>query len=467
MRHALSWLPVVLLTALLAVAGRAQSTDAETRFNEKAAKTNGAIADSFVKLGLNCLKWGLNTAARQHLQQALEHEPENEKARKGLGFEKKKIEGKPQWVLDPKKAPPADDAKSVTEDVRKDYRKERDRVLAQAAKDLVALGQYATKQGLESHARATCDVARRYDPLNEDALKGAGWVKDASGQWQSPMEVSERDQARKALAEPPKAQDMAQVPGWTADLGTAQGPVSGIQADKLVILGSGGFHATALKYAAATQAMAAAALGGQVPGLTLFVAQDQKQHAAFCQARHPGTPGLDQDNWVVATGEVEVLRDGKEDAADPVTTAQRIVLAVAIHEVRARCGETTHPWFEVGVASNLARRLVEQISQTPFAGDPAGPVESGRWKRTLLMQIADGTAPALEKLLVARDPDESQAILAHFFTRYLLHEHPKALEAFCAAIKGGAETEAALSASTLLEPAQLETQFHGWVQQGG
>jgi len=439
----------------------ADPAEAETKFNEKAAKTNGAIADSLAKFGSDCLKQRMNVAAALHLQQALDHEPENEKALKALGHEKKKVDGETRWVLDPKKAPPAEDGKDIPLAARVDYRKSRDKLYADIARELVVLGQFGLKLGLEPHAKASFEAALRYNALNEDALRGAGWVKEA-GDWVSPQEVMEREAARKALGDPPDSKELESVPDWASALGDAGNPVTGIKAGNLTILGSL-LHADVLKYAAATRSMAATALGGEPAALTVFIARNRKQQQAYAVARHPGNPGLAEDNWCTEIGECAIECDEKEDK----TTLERVVLAVATHEVRIRSGEPSHPWFEVGYATNLTRRLCQSVALAPFAGNPGGPSEVGRWKRTLLMQVADESQTSLEKMLVARDPDESQVILAHFFTRYLLHQRPASLEPFCAAVKGGNAMPDALKSGTLAEVSKLEQGFLGWLQRGG
>lgn len=462
MRAAALAMACAVALLLIGGIGHADPDPAEAKFNERAARTNGAIADALAKLGADCIKQGLNVAGTQHLNQALEHEPANEKALRALGHEKKKVDGETKWVLDPKKAPPTEDAQGIAPAVRAEYRKARDKLYAETAKELVGLGQFGAKQGLDAHAKATFEAALRYDPLNEEAMKGAGWVKEA-GDWVSPREVLHRQAARKALDNPPDSVELETLPPWATGLGDAANPVTGIRAGKLTILGSGSLHAEWLRHAAAAQALAAQALGGDPAEMTLFVSRNRKQQQAYATLRHPGNPGLAAEAWCVESGECAVESDEKSDKI----TFERIVLAVAIHEVRARCGEPSHPWFEVGYATTLTRRLCESVSQAPFSGNAAGPSEVGRWKRTLLMQVAEETQPRVEKLLVARDPDESQVILAHFFVRYLVQERPGAIEPFCAAVKAGETMEAALKSGAQADVARLEQAFLGWLQRGG
>lgn len=457
-----AWACVALLLAFTSGVAHGDPTEAESKFAEKAAKTNGAIADALAKLGADCLKQGLNLAAIEHLNQALEYEPGHERAHKSLGHEKKKVEGEVKWEPDPKKAPPAQDAQGLKPEVRVEYRKARDKLYAEAAKELVLLGQAALKLGLEPHAKATFEVALRYNALNEDALKGAGWVKEA-GDWVSPHEVLEREAARKALENPPDSKELEILPEWATGLGDAANPVTGSIAGNLTILASGGLHADYLRYAAAVRQLAARALGGESAAVTLFVARNRKQQQAYAATRHPANPGLAADAWCVEIGECAVEADEKDDKL----SLERVVLAVATHEVRARCGEPNHPWFELGYATNLTRRLCGSVSQAPFSGKAGGPSEVGRWKRTLLMQVAEESQPRLEKLLAARDPDESQVIVAHFFTRYLLHERAGALEPFCAAVKAGDSMEDALKSGAQTEVPRLEQGFLGWLQRGG
>lgn len=449
-----------LLFFLVTFAAALPAQEAEQKFSERAQKTAGAVADAHVSLARWCFKNAMNVAGRDQCERARRLVPGHEKAMKELGYSQKKVDGEKTWVLDARKAPPETDG-DVTPEAREGYAKERDKMYREAAVEYVKLARYAEKLELATHARAAFEQAVSYDPLNEEALNGAGWVKDEVGDWINPREAAEREETAKALESTPEAEALEALPEWTSSvfkkpepLGMAFGPVT--------VIASGNRHAEAGKFAHAAASLSAGLLGGKVESLRVVLAASETEHKAYCETRHPGMPGLAEDRWVVGEKEVEVLLDGEDDRL----SMERVVYAVATFEVRRRCGETTHPWFEVGFASNLTRRLLGRVTTAEFSGEAGGPSESGRWKRTLRMLRGEGRAPELGKLVVARDPDESQVILAHFFTRYLCEQRAKALPDFCAALKSAAGDEQAFKTAFGEETAELEQLFGNWFDAG-
>lgn len=450
----------VLSILLIAFACALSAQEADPKFIERADKTAAAVADAHVNLARWCFKNGLNVAGREQCEHARRLVPDHEKAMKELGYVLKKQDGEKAWVLDPRKTPPDTDG-DLKPRAREDFTKERDKVYREAAAEYLKLARHAEKQVLPLHARAAFEQALKYDPLHEEALRGAGWVKDDVGDWISPREAAEREETAKALEETPEGKALESLPEWTASvfkkpeaLGMAFGPVT--------VVGSGSRHAEAGKFAHAAAGLSARLLGGEVESLRVVVAANETEHKAYCETRHPGMPGLAADRWVVGEKEVEVLLDAKDDRLG----MERVVYAVAIFELRRRCGETTHPWFEVGFAGNLTRRLLGRVTTAEFSGEASGPSESGRWKRTLRMLRAEGRAPSLGKLLVARDPDEQQVILAHFFTRYLCEQRAAALPDFCAALKASESDEQAFQTAFDQDSAELERLFGEWFDAG-
>ncbi|MCA8936951.1 MAG: hypothetical protein KDB68_12195, partial [Planctomycetes bacterium] len=192
----------------------------------------------------------------------------------------------------------------------------------------------------------------------------------------------------------------------------------------------------------------------------VVVANGRKEHEGYCTTRHPGIPGLKDDYWVLGDKEVEVVTDAEDDNIG----FERIVYSVAIFEIRRRCGDTTHPWFEVGFASNLTRRLLGRVTTAEFSGEAEGPSESGRWKRTLRQLVYDESAPKLERLIVDRDPDEHEVIFAHFFIRYLCIERAAAVPAFCAAMKSSDDDEEAFKSAFEQDAEELNALFVDWFE---
>ncbi|MCB9893860.1 MAG: hypothetical protein H6839_05405 [Planctomycetes bacterium] len=451
-------LSLLILLAFSCATVFAEDADSD-KFMERAAKTNEAVADAHVNLARWCLKHGMNVAGREQIDQALALVPEYEKAMKELGYKEKKVDGKPAWVLDEKRAPPAADAEGVRAEDREAYSEERDKLLREAAVEYVKLGRYGDKLELKTLARVAYDTAVKYDALNEDALKGAGWVKDDFDEWISPREAREREQTADALTGVPSPESMDELPGWTAEVFKSAAPI-GVKFGPVTVIGSGSLQQQAGKYAHAASSLTAALLGGGVEDIRVVLAADATEHKAYCETRQPGIPGIVESRWILGDKEVEVLLDAKDEKLG----LERVVYAVAVFEVRRRCGETTHPWFEIGFASNLTRRLTGRVDAIDFTGDASGPTESGRWKRTFRMLLADRQQPKLSRLVVVRDPDEKQAMLAHFFVRYLCTERAPALPDFCAAFKSADDIETALKSAFEQDSAQLDKLFIDWFE---
>jgi tetratricopeptide (TPR) repeat protein len=447
-RAGLALLVLLLAAPLLA--------DEETRFIERANKTANAVADSHANLARWCFKQGLNVAGRDQLEMALALVPEHEKSMKELGYKRKKVEGVETWVLDEALAPPRVDGDAVAT-AFETLTRERDKLYAEAAVEYVKLARQAEKQELPAHAKVSYEQAVKYDPTNEDALTGAGWVKDDIGDWISPNERRERDENAAALSDAPAAEPIEELPDWTARA-FKQAAALGVKSGPITVIGSGTSLSEAAKFAHAASSLSALLLGGQVSSLRVVLAADTKEHEDYCQTRHPGIPGLVDARWVIGEKEVEALLDKTDDKLG----LERVVYAVVIFEVRRRCGETTHPWFEVGFASNLTRRLLGRVTTAEFSAVAAGPGESGRWKRTLRNLVAARTQPELDKLVVTRDPDENQVILAHFFVRYLCAERRAALADFCAAFKSAETIEDALNAAFEQDSGALNKLFLDW-----
>lgn len=453
-----------LFMVLLALLGPALPTTAqeapdtaEQKFLERAAKVKTAAADKHVELAKLFRKNGANLWAKAELDQALALAPEHEKAMKELGFKRKRVDGADQWVLEDGKSIPATDAAGLDAKAREALQAEQTKTHKAIAQEFVKLAGVAGKSSLTVHARVCCEIAVRYDPSNEDALKGAGWVKE-DGAWISPAETAERAETAQALADVPTGESIENLPAWCATV-FGEGKGIGLKFGKLSVFGSGNEHANLGRYAHATFTLSAALLGEREGELRLVLAATKAEYERYCDARHPGIEGLKNDSFVIGEREVAI-----QLSADGELNRERAVYTTALHECRRRCGEPDHPWFERGLAGNLTRRLTGRVSTAEHAGEKSGPAEAGRWKRSLRMLIGAGEAPALGKLVVARDPDEKQLMLAYFMTRYLCTQRKAALAGYCAALLAGEGAEAALLHGFEQDSGTLEAAFLAWFE---
>lgn len=447
-------LAIMMLLTLAAVFASADE-QAETAFAERALKAHETAADTHLALARWCFKQGMNVEGHAQGQRALALVPQHEKTLRELGYRKRRVDGQDTWELDAKRAPPAADAEGIKQETRRKYREERDKAYKAAAVEYVKLARYAEGVDLPAHARAAYELAVGYDPLNETALAGAGWAKDENGDWLSPAESRERAATAEALAAAPEAAPVKTLPEWAPQVFENKGKA--VKVGSFTVIGSGDNLAEFGKYAHAAAALLASLLGGEPAEMRLVVTLGKVEHEAYCKARHPGVPAFLDHKWIAAEHEAEVL-----NADDERTSLERAVYAIALLEVRRRCGDAQFPWFEVAFAGNLTRRLLGRVSVVEFSGEARGPSEPGRWKRALQMQVAEGQQPELGKALVSRAPDEGQTILLHFFVRYLCQARAVALPAFCGAYRQEHDVEASMKAAWDQDSAQMEAAFLEW-----
>jgi hypothetical protein len=455
MKQALAITMLLMLAAVFVSADPQATEKAEAAFAERALKAHEAAADTHLALARWCFKQGMNVDGHAQGQRALALVPQHEKTLRELGYRKRRVDGHDTWELDPKRAPPAADAEGIKQDTRRKYRDERDKAYKAIAVEYVKLGRYADSVDLPAHARAANELAVGYDPLNETALAGAGWAKDENGDWLSPAESRERAATAEALAAAPEAAPVKTLPEWAPQVFDNKGKA--VKVGSFTVIGSGDNLAEFGKYAHAAATISKGLLGGEHAETRLVVTLGKIEHEAYCTARHPGVPAFKDHKWIAAEHEAEVL-----NAEDERTSLERAVYAIALLEVRRRCGEAQFPWFEVAFAGNLTRRLLGRVSVVEFSGEGRGPSEPGRWKRTLQMQVAEEQQPELGKALVSRAPDEGQTILLHFFVRYLCQARAAALPAFCGAYRQEHDVEAAMKAAWDQDSTQMEAAFLEW-----
>lgn len=457
MRTALLTLLLCVIAAATAAQDAAEPNEAaEQKFLERAAKVKEACADKHVELAKLFRKNGANLWAKVELEAAVGLVPNHEKAMKELGYKQKRVDGVEQWVLDEDRAFPTEDAPGLSAKTREALRAEQEKAYQGIAAEFVKLAGVARKSELAVHARVCCEIAVRYDPLNKAALEGAGWVNEG-GVWLSPAEVAERAETVASLAEVPQGEQMQSLPEWCPTI-FGEGKAFGYTFGKVSVIGSGSDHASMGRYAHAAFSLCADLLGSREGELRLLLTANKDEHDRYCDTRHPGIEGLKANDFVVGDREVAV----RVPTNDSELGFERVVYAVALFECRKRCGEGQHPWFERGIASNLTRRLTGRVGITEHARDRTGPAEHGRWKRTLRMKVGAGEALEFGKLVVARDPDEAQIMLAHFMTRYLCMQRKAALPGYCAALLAGEDAESALKHGFEQDSAALEAAFAAW-----
>jgi hypothetical protein len=342
----------------------------------------------------------------------------------------------------------------VSDADRRKYVFHRVTMRGDAAQEFVNLAREAAKLKLASHERAVYEVALRYNPDNVDALKGAGWVQ-VDGKWISPAEQAEREAAAAALKAVPEINALDTLPDWASRV-FADG-VWGVQAGNVTVIGTGRRHKEAAKLAHVTVALATGLLGGEAGELRVVLCPSEGEYQKYCTVRHPGTPGLLDEMFVIEKTEIAVRIPEEAALAD-----ERVVYAAAQSQVLRRCEKARHPWFAVGFATNLSQRLAGGVRCAEFAGDASGDSDQAGWRAELRKMIDNGKAPSPGDVILARNPGEHEIILAHFFAQYLCRERAAGLPAFCAGIKADGDDEGALKLAYGEESGEIGKQFLDW-----
>jgi len=187
-------LSLALLWSIGSLAGAEDAQEAEYQKRWKAGANAVARLQRFAARW--CADNGLEGAATNEWEESLLLEPDNEDARKGLGFDRKKGE----WVR------PADyslerenrgEPKQIG-DALDTYRKKRAGIVSAAERDLVPLARWAAEKGFKERSKRLWTLVRLFDPGNADACEAIGW-KETGGRWYPEAEAASRKTARELL----------------------------------------------------------------------------------------------------------------------------------------------------------------------------------------------------------------------------------------------------------------------------
>lgn len=446
----------LLILLLLLPAMPLAAQDPEQKFQDKAEEINKQVADGHADLAEFCFRYGWNAAGHAEAERALAIRPEHAKAMQALGYRRRRVDGEQAWVRNERDIPADEDNPDADPRRLNQYEQRRDKARKEAAEGYVELAEFALGLDLEAHARAAWLTALRYDPDNEAARLGAGWVKDEDGNWVSPDKNAEQ-KATEAALDVPDPEDVDDLPGWTGRVYGAQ-DVHARRVGKVTAIGAAAKPDEPARYAHAVQAIVADELGGEAGDLRIIITADRVEHEAYVRTRHPAIPGLANDDWIIGRNEVAVLA-----AENEAETLERVVYAAGIYEVRRRAGETRHPWFEIGMASNLTRRLCGSVATAPFTGEPKFESSPDRWKKALKALVDEREQASLADLIVTRDLAEADVMLAHFVVRYLARRRTAALPAYVAGYRVERDADGAIRSAFGQPVNELEDEFLAWL----
>ena len=183
-----AWLPLVLLSS---IGSFARAEDAEEAEYQKRWKSG---ANAVARLQRFAAKWcaenGLEGAATNEWEESLLLEPDNEDARKALGFTRKKGE----WLRSEDFVPERENRgeRKAVETALDTYRKKRTGIVAAAARDLVPLAHWAEDVGYRERAKRSGPSCASSTPTTPTPVKRSAGKRPAGAGTPRPRPLHER-----------------------------------------------------------------------------------------------------------------------------------------------------------------------------------------------------------------------------------------------------------------------------------
>ncbi|HEV3027843.1 MAG TPA: hypothetical protein VG457_09740, partial [Planctomycetota bacterium] len=203
----------LLLLAALALQGSPQD-EYKTKLlalNKSTAAKHSSIGEYLS--GASMFQW-----AREQFYKAIELDPDNEAARKKLGY-KKNEDGK--WESDPNAKQDFGNKKKPeeAEKIRKQYTERLDSAGKDLSRQWAELGFFCKKNTMAPEMNDAFQRALEYDPGNVSARKELGYEKDAKGVWMSKVERELRREMKDGIAKAPSGQSGMSAPEAEAIVG--------------------------------------------------------------------------------------------------------------------------------------------------------------------------------------------------------------------------------------------------------
>lgn len=201
-------LPILsaVLVLIVGTPGRGQDdSTAKATYPDRAKAVHKRIAKSHYDLGVfcadrKCFKWAI-----PEFERAVSFDPDNEFARKRLGFRKEKG----VWVRDPKvridRTNDSADSLDIILATEEQLAKKRADASKRAASDLISLAAWCDKEGLAAESSLHYGEALDYDLQNEKARKALGFTRVGSA-WVHPRGKELKAQIEEALKAAPEGE---------------------------------------------------------------------------------------------------------------------------------------------------------------------------------------------------------------------------------------------------------------------
>lgn len=469
--------PILAAFALAAAAAACRGEDAEELEYQRRWKS---AASSVARLQRFAARWcadnGLEGAATNEWEASLELEPDNEDARKALGF--RRVKG--EWTRDEGFALERENRgePKAVEEALDTYRKKRAGIVTAAERELVPLAKWAADRGFKERARRLWGLVRTFDPDNADACEAVGWKK-AGARWFPPDEAAQRTAAlallengdggkaskqASKLTEPMEAKFERRRSGHFTFEGRAT-------QDQLAEWLRGAEAARSILFE-----LLAPDEGTKAGSATGVFLTSQAEHVKFLEKCTP----LSEDErhtheslggWASAGPDIawEIWTRGElpeyhREAAIHISVHLLFQHTWSLAKPPAWLNEGLALWFTDRLTGSALARCTDLKGNT--MGDDRSPSTAG-WRARLRARLREATAPRLRAVFRshADDLDLDRMIVAWSFVSWLATQ-PEAFRKFVRSLSGGEEPVDALFEALGVDSYEvLQSRWEAWARE--
>jgi hypothetical protein len=431
---AMAWL--ILAASLWGLQDKDPKAEFEKKFTKAksdAAKEHARIADYLDVAKMH--KW-----ARGEDERAMKLNPENENARKRLGYKK---EGD-TWVKDPGANVERENKKKGADEtrIRGDYDAKLASLAKEAAKDFYECGLFARKHGLDSEAQEAFGLCLEYEPDNEKAHKELGHEKGPSG-WMTKADKAQKEAFKGEVGKAPKGEPDKEATEFEKGLELKhehrKSPKAFIESPhmdqkKLERM---------IQLCEHTQAMFARTFKSEPPPkpLHLVILKEKKHHEIYIDKFFEGTAEIKKlMKGTAGSQQPEVCRAQWWQSTHPDAVAEDWVVHYTCHLLTYHLlgdhGGGKRPWLHEAIAYYFTVEVLDSIKTycVNFAGtgmDDAKKVfsDSKNWPGIIRKWMKEGNDPNINAVIKAilNDLDPPRLVKAWSLLDFFIKDHPDKL----------------------------------------
>lgn len=453
--------------------------DPKADFEKKLAKAKIDAAKGHAKIAdyLDISK--MHKWARFEDEKAVKLDPDNESARKHLGYKK---DGE-AWVKDPEAKTEYENKKKGDDEarIRQDYDSKLASLGKEIAKDFFEAGTFAKNKKLDEEAKLAFQLALEYEPDSEKIRKELKYEKTAGG-WMSPSDKAQRDMFRGEIAKEPSGEEVKDPTEYEKELklkhNRRKSPRAFIESPhmdqkKLTRMCQLCEHSQSMFKSLFD-------VESKEP-LHLIIFKDKKDHEAYI------------DKFYKAPEEIKKLtknaagsQSPEEHRADwwqsthPDDKAEDWVVHYTCHLMTFQLlGDHSggkRPWLHEAIAYYFTTEMLDSIKTyciewkgTAVGGDPKKAFDDPKnWPSIIRGWMKDAKDPSIHAVFkcILNDLDPPRLVKAWSLVDFFVKEHRAKFNEFCAKLKGdfGDNGEKALKELFGWTLEDLDEQWRTWAK---